>query len=196
MKNASYMVWPVRTVGRQLVNVFFTGQRKCFDDKGKVISCSKNPLQSIAVQAGIKWPKPRFSVNGDTVIDCLTELTWTRDASCSQVFITWKDAEHMVEQMNIKKFFGFDDWRIPHILELESLIDLERHSPALPEDHPFENVRDFYWSATTSVYETRYAWALYMKDGALGVGFKANPEFFLWPVRGRSNMVSLLIAND
>jgi hypothetical protein len=28
-----------------------------------------------------------------------------------------------------------------------------------------------------------------MQDGALGVGFKVNPEFFLWPVRGRSNLV-------
>jgi hypothetical protein len=89
--------------------------------------------------------------------------------------------------MNIKMDFGFNDWRIPHIRELESLIDLEMHSPALPADHPFINIQDFYWSGTTSIYEPRYAWALYIQDGALGVGFKANPEFFLWPVRGKLN---------
>ncbi len=189
IKHASYMVWPVRSVGQQLVNVFFTGQHKCFDHRGSVILCNKNPLQFSAVQAGIAWPNPRFDVNGDTVTDHLSGLTWAKNASFSQVFITWKDAGHMVEQMNIKKVFGFDDWRIPHILELESLIDLEMHSPALQEDHPFDNIQDFYWSGTTSIYETRYAWALYMQDGALGVGFKANPEFFLWPVRGRANMV-------
>jgi hypothetical protein len=188
MKHASYMVWPVRSVGRPMVNVFFTGQHKCFDDRGNEISCNRNPLQYSAVQAGIEWPKPRFSVNGDTVTDRLSRLTWTRNASCSRVFINWKDAGHMVEQMNIKKVFGFDDWRLPHILELESLIDLDMHSPALPEGHPFTNIQDYYWSGTTSIYETRYAWTLYLQDGALGVGFKADPEFFLWPVRGRPNM--------
>jgi hypothetical protein len=189
MKHASYMVWPVRSIGRQPVNVFFTGQHKCFDEKGNAISCIKNPLQHAAVQSGIEWPKPRFEIDGDTVADRLSGLSWTRNASYSNTFITWKDAMHMVQQMNIKMDFGFNDWRIPHILELESLIDLEMHSPALPADHPFDNIHDFYWSGTTSIYETRYAWALYMQDGALGVGFKANPEFLLWPVRGRSNFI-------
>ncbi|MGM0404194.1 MAG: DUF1566 domain-containing protein, partial [Thermodesulfobacteriota bacterium] len=77
----------------------------------------------------------------------------------------------------------FSDWRMPGIREIESLTDLGRHSPALPEAHPFSDVSDFYWSATTSMYEQRYAWTFYMKDGAVGVGFKENPEFSLWPVR-------------
>jgi hypothetical protein len=189
VKYASYMVWPVRSVDQQMVNVFFTGQKRCFDDQGNVISFNENPLQYAAVQAGIEWPKPRFDINGDTVTDRLSGLIWTRNASYSQDFINWKDAGHMIQQMNIKMDFGFNDWRMPHIRELASLIDLEMHSPALPADHPFHNVEAFYWSGTTSIYETRYAWALYMQDGALGVGFKANPEFFLWPVRGRVNMV-------
>lgn len=189
MKHASYMVWPVRSVDRQPVNVFFTGQQRCFDEQGNTISCNKSSLQHSAIQAGIEWPKPRFDANGDTVTDILSGLTWTRNASYSNVFINWKDAGYMVQQMNTKRDFGFNDWRIPHIRELESLIDLEMHSPALPADHPFKNNEDFYWSGTTSIYESRYAWALYMKDGAIGVGFKPNPEFFLWPVRGRSNLV-------
>jgi hypothetical protein len=189
MKHASYMVWPVRSVGGQPVNVFFTGQHKCFDEQGNAISCNKNPTQHAAVQAGIEWPTPRFDIDGDTVTDRLSGLTWTRNASYSNVFINWKDAGQMIQQMNSKMDFGFNDWRIPHIRELESLIDLEMHSPALPADQPFADIHDFYWSGTTSIYETRYAWALYMEDGAIGVGFKANPEFFLWPVRGRSNLV-------
>jgi hypothetical protein len=59
-----------------------------------------------------------------------------------------------------------------------------RHSPALPSDHPFNDVQDFYWSFTTSRYDTEYAWTLYLKDGAVGVGFKRFAEFFLWPVTG------------
>jgi hypothetical protein len=189
MKQSSYMVWPVRSVKRQSVDIFFTGQYHCYDDMGRIISCNKDPLQHAAVQAGIEWPKPRFDFNEDTVNDWLSGLTWTRNASYSKNSISWEDAGHMIQQMNAEMDFGFNDWRIPHIRELESLIDLAMHSPALPIDHPFVSMDDFYWSKTTSIYETRYAWTLYMQDGALGVGFKANPEFFLWPVRGRSNLV-------
>jgi hypothetical protein len=184
IKNDSYMVWPVRSVRQEAANVYFTGQHTCYDDMGNFIPCNIGPLQHRAVQAGIEWPKPRFDVTGDTVTDYLSGLTWTRNTSFSKVFINWNDAAQLIQKMNTNMEFGFDDWRIPHIQELESLIDLGTHSPALPVDHSFTNIQDFYWSGTTSVYEPRYAWALYMKDGALGVGYKANPEFFLWPVRG------------
>lgn len=79
---------------------------------------------------------------------------------------------------------GHLDWRMPNIRELESLVDLCADSPALAPDHPFGNVREVYWSSTTSVYEPRYAWALYTRDGMVGVGFKPDAVFHLWPVRG------------
>ncbi len=189
MKYASYMVWPVRPIKEQAVNVFCTGQQRSYDDQGNEIPYDENTYQHAAIQSGIEWPTPRFDVGENTVTDRLSGLVWTRNASFGQTVINWKDAGHMILQMNSRNVFGFDDWRIPHIRELESLLDLKMHSPALPENHPFENIEDFYWSCTTSVYETRYAWALYMQDGALGVGFKADPEFFLWPVRGRSSLI-------
>jgi hypothetical protein len=40
---------------------------------------------------------PRFNVNGDTVTDRLSGLTWTRNASYSHVFINWKDAGHIIQ---------------------------------------------------------------------------------------------------
>jgi hypothetical protein len=78
---------------------------------------------------------------------------------------------------------GHCDWRLPNIRELESLVDLSAHSPALPIDHPFVSVQDTYWSSTNSVYEPRFAWALYTQDGIVGVAFKPGDGFFLWPVR-------------
>ena len=189
MKYASYMVWPVRSIDGKAVNVSFTGQQRCYDDQGNEIPAVVNSLQHVAIQSGIEWPKPRFDGMENTVIDRLSGLFWTRNSSYEHIAVNWKEAWDIIEKMNMKKVFGFDDWRIPHIRELESLIDLNMHSPALPENHPFGNVGNFYWSGTTSSYETRYAWALYLQDGAIGVGFKANPEFFLWPVRGNSNLL-------
>ena len=88
----------------------------------------------------------------------------------------------LVDVLNRGKLGGCHDWRLPNIRELESFIDLGYHSPALPTGHPFVNVQDAYWSSTTSVYEPRYAWTLYCRDGIVGVGFKPHEDFYVWPV--------------
>ncbi len=54
--------------------------------------------------------------------------------------------------------------------------------PALPAGHPFIDVRDVYWSSTTSLYEPDWAWSLYLDKGAVGVGQKAQARFHVWAV--------------
>jgi hypothetical protein len=85
--------------------------------------------------------------------------------------------------MNKTRAHGFSDWRLPTIGELERLTDLDCHSPALPASHPFFHVQDYYWSTTTSAYDSQYAWVLYTRDGVVGVGYKPLKEFYVWPVR-------------
>jgi hypothetical protein len=71
---------------------------------------------------------------------------------------------------------------LPNINELESLVDCSRSRPALPEAASFVNVRDGYWSSTTSVYEPDWAWAFYPEFGAVGVGQKRGVHFYVWAV--------------
>jgi hypothetical protein len=93
--------------------------------------------------------------------------------------LNWKSALYLIEKMNREYKYGHDDWRLPKIVELESLTDLSQHSPALPVDHLFVNVQEFYWFSTTSKYDINYAWVLNMKDGAAGLGYKPLSEFYL-----------------
>ncbi|MFW6297792.1 MAG: DUF1566 domain-containing protein [Desulfosalsimonas sp.] len=181
MKYASCMLWPVR-VEKEPAGVFKTGQYRCFDETGLEISC-ENTGQDAHMLIGRPWPDPRFNSSSRTVYDHLSGLTWTRHPE-SDCLLNWHDALERVKSMNLNKKHGYNDWRMPGIRELENLVDLGSHSPALPCNHPFDKTEMFYWSSTTSKYEPRYAWALYLQDGALGVGFKANAEFYLWPVRG------------
>ncbi len=183
MKYASYMVWPVRNLdGSQPVTVFQTGQVNCYDTNGNVIPCGGTG-QDADVRSGQALPENRFSKEGRCVLDRATGLTWLQDANLFKNSISWQKAHDLVSEMNHRKESGYGDWRIPGIRELESLTDMGRHSPALPEGHPFQDVQDFYWSSTTSRYNQSYAWALYAVDGIIGVAHKPLSEFFLWPVR-------------
>ena len=136
-------------------------------------------------------PMPRFKARDDMVEDCWTGLRWTSRAHSGASRMTWEDAFSAAAALNQNQHGGCTDWRLPNIRELESLVDLTRHSPALAKGHPFQEVQVGYWSATTSVYEPRYAWVLYMQDGAVGVGFKTEATFSAWAVAGDDKMPSV-----
>ncbi|MBW2107762.1 MAG: DUF1566 domain-containing protein [Deltaproteobacteria bacterium] len=158
MKHGSYMVWPVRG--------------------GSLAPCDASCRQATDHGLGL-----RFSRGDQTVVDRFTGLEWTKRASGLPGPVNWKSALKAVEQMNAECAHGSSDWRLPNIRELESLVDLIFHSPALPQDHPFDHVQAYYWSSTTSAYDPSYAWVLYLVDGAVGVGYKQNQDFFAWAVR-------------
>ena len=117
------------------------------------------------------------------VCDRLTGLSWAATAPT----LTWNAALEVAQNLKRRATAGLKDWRLPNIRELESLVDLARHSPALPAGFPRGDIPEGCWSSTTSVYEPRYAWVLYLRDGAVGVGFKPEATFHAWAVAGPSS---------
>lgn len=182
MKHGSYMVWPVRGGHGDLLYLPRTGQKTCFDKSGAVTPCADTG-QDADFRMGAVWPEIRFARREDTVADHLTGLTWTRNADLADTVVTWQSALKVIHKMNAGKAYGYRDWRLPNIRELESLTDMGSHTPALPAGHPFEGVGEGYWSSTTSTYDPRYAWVLYMVDGSIGVGYKPGRTFLIWAVR-------------
>jgi hypothetical protein len=183
-KDQYYLVWPVRGDGSEVLAR--TGQEKCYDEKGGEIDCSDSG-QDGEYRLGVSPPKPRFEVERETVIDRFTGLVWLKNADFANGPLNWREALDAVEKINRDGVGGRSDWRLPNIRTLELLVDCSQHSPALPHNHPFTNLRDVYWSSTTSFFETDWAWALYLEKGALGVGFKKDSRFFLWPVTYGNN---------
>ncbi len=179
-KDQECMVWPVRGESQVIPS---TNQRKCYLPDGEECTCDGTG-QDGQYQMGIKWPKPRFVVKDEVVEDLLTGLFWTREADLTNRMVTWNEALKRVEELGQEKYCGFSDWRLPNINELESLVDCSQHTPALSVPNPFQRVREFYWSSTTSFYEPSWAWALYMFKGAVGVGLKRLKNFYVWAVRG------------
>lgn len=183
MKHGSYLVWPVRTAD-QGSRLSGTGQRHCYTADGRPTDC-RGTGQDGDTRTGIPWPNPRFEVRQMTVVDHLTGLIWDVVADLAGRPLSWEAALQAVSTANAQQRHGHSDWRLPGVRELESLCDMATHAPALPQAHPFVQVRSFYWSASTSRYDPRYAWALYLEDGAVGVGYKPLAEFFVWAVSKR-----------
>jgi hypothetical protein len=128
--------------------------------------------------------KKRFMANGDSFYDRLTCRYWYAGNKLNDGARPWKEAIRAVEKLNQTREAGCGPWRLPNIRELESLIDDRNHSPAFADGFFINSLRDGYWSSTTSLYEPRYAWVLYPLDGAIGVGYKPNADFYVLAVRG------------
>jgi hypothetical protein len=138
------------------------------------------------LEKGVDWPGTRFTADTDTVTDNLTGLMWSRDASPeaggSEVEqVTWSTALTYCDDMSLA---GHDDWRLPNIKELQSLIDFSQYNPALPSN-PFTGVQGGYWSSTTDGNNTTYAWGMDLANGTVSSGgFIKTGDHYVWPVRG------------
>ena len=140
-------------------------------------------------QTGIGWTGTRFKVgmgiSSNCVTDTLTGLMWLRNPDSTSR--TWSSAITYCDGLDGSTGRGgFVDWRLPNIRELQSLIDYGRKLPALPSNHPFENVvSSWYWSSTTYLDAPQYAWCVHFSNGYV---FNAEPgktgKLFVWPVRG------------
>ncbi len=155
-----------------------------------------------ALQAGVAWPDPRFTDNGDgTVTDHLTGLIWLKKANCPESARDWPTAMGDVAQLNTDgtmngKVCGDTsngsshqtDWRLPNIRELQSLIDFQNVGPALPAGHPFTGLNPVdYWSSTTAPGSgppgQEWKWLLSSNFGIVTFTEQTTELTYAWPVR-------------
>lgn len=134
-------------------------------------------------QSGGTVAEARFTASGHVFYDRLTRRTWLDDTRPGDGPLSWQQALDRIKVINEDVVENSRHWRLPNIRELESLVDLTAHSPALAPGCPVRRPEEGYWSATTSLYEPGYAWVLYTRDGAIGVGFKPQKDFYLLAVR-------------
>lgn len=146
-KSAAHMVLPVRGVSAILPET-----------------------PELAVARGVPWPEPRFEVTDGEALDRLTGLVWLARVLPDEGAATWQEA------LDAARSLG-GGWRLPSIYEMESLVDASRAWPALPFGHPFPGDLDGVWSATSSGFDTAWAWVLYFGKGAVGVGHKPGRHF-------------------
>ena len=136
------------------------------------------------LEMGVSSPDPRFTDNGNgTVTDNLTGLMWTKDAQQISGTRDWYQA---INECNGLSFANHDDWRLPNVRELHSLIDFA-NDPPLPLGHLFYNVQlsNYYWSSTTDRRGSGNltAWYVGIFCGSVNTWGK-DTNYFVWCVRG------------
>ena len=121
-----------------------------------------------------------FNTNQDVVLDNDSGLMWTRDANIDGQ-MDWYAATNYCATLD---HAGHDDWRLPSIGELTSLIDTGYSNPALTIGHPFVNVQSAeYWSSTRSAGGTGLPYEMNMATGQGNYRSETHP-YYVWPVRG------------
>ncbi|MCP4399375.1 MAG: DUF1566 domain-containing protein [bacterium] len=88
----------------------------------------------------------RFDKQKQIILDRATGLMW-QNANLPKKQLTYQDARAYVKTLNTKKFAGHEDWRLPTIPELISLVEEEKQENNLYLDPLFDvdkNV-NYYW---------------------------------------------------
>jgi Protein of unknown function (DUF1566) len=174
-----------------------TGQSACWDDQGASRSCPGTGEDG-ETQAGLLWPTPRFTDNGDgTITDNLTGLDWLKDGNCPgtamgwQAALTWIASTLNTGGTACASYTAgtFTDWRLPNANEYVSLADISQATPALPIGHPFINVvngasNENYWSSSTPAGIPTSAMSFWIGFGGLWAFDKDTESLYVWAVRG------------
>jgi len=95
--------------------------------------------------------------------DTRTHLMWEDTPHVRETKITQPRAK---EYCHALKIGGFEDWRLPTIHEILSIVDYTRISPALLKTFSYVEDESFYWTQTRVADEDDAFWGVNFKRGA------------------------------
>ena len=130
------------------------------------------------------WPNSRYTVhNNGTITDTDTGLMWQQcsdgqtgdDCSGDTASThTWQQALQLAAKDTTA---GYNDWRLPNIKELASLVAYDRYRPSINEDFFPNTAIATYWSSSPYVSAAGYsnvAWLVNFNDGNVYNYYRGN----------------------
>ncbi|MCP4353986.1 MAG: DUF1566 domain-containing protein [Desulfobacterales bacterium] len=126
-----------------------------------------------------------FIINSDnTITDTDTGLIWQMQTADSAM--SWEEAIVYCENLSLA---GYNDWRLPNIRELKSIVDYSRYDPAIDVEFFPDTLSSAYWSSSTGATHSGNAW--HVNFGSLTDTYnnKSNARY-VRAVRGGQNRLS------
>ena len=137
-----------------------------------------------AVSAGDRFT---LTLNGEAVKDNKTSLVW--EQAPDRDFDVWNAS---VARCVTKEVGGQKGWRAPTKDELATLIDPDRKDPALPNGHPFSNIRsDIFWSSTPHASDDILAYYVSFFTGQV-ISDQKSQTRRMWCVLGKNSQSELI----
>ncbi len=125
-------------------------------------------------------PLVRDATN-NTVYDPNTNLTWQDDSDVLKR--GWKTWEEAIEYCKSSTLGGHNDWRLPNVNELLSIVDISLKNPALKTEFENENHASFWTSTGMTAFKTSYAYIVNFFYGEANPWFKKTEKYSVRCVR-------------
>ena len=159
-----------------------TGQTKCYTLSGSEFPCVGTG-QDGELKPGLAWPDPRFTDNTDgTITDNLTGIIWMQNMqtagptegfaglNCTKggTSVNWQEALDHLKCLNTYSYLGFNDWRLPTVAELASIVTYDvadQHNWLSSSGFMIPSIagssgKYYYWSSTTRTDNSGNAFAM------------------------------------
>ena len=151
----SVYYWSSKPYGTNYVQLL----RLCY---GNIYHFSSSYNQSSSLKVvcvrGNELPKASFTtqtISGEIVVkDSTTGLMWQKTYPSSTTY-TWQNALKYCESL---VYAGYDDWRLPNKNELASLLNYDKSAAPYSDFPDMPSTDNYFWSSSTVVYGTYYAW--------------------------------------
>ena len=120
----------------------------------------------------------RMLDNGDgTVTDTKTALMWQQGEPGE---MTWADA---ITYCDNTQLAGYDDWRLPNMNELQSIVDYHEYAPSGNTTAFPGMIQSRYWSSTTSSNDADWAMHVGFNGGSV-LSTRKSDSSYVRAVRG------------
>lgn len=181
------------------------GVQTSVDNVETLIMNLQDSVDMLNIESGFTFPGDgltgaplQYQDNGDqTFLDLNTGLMWEMkvagggtcavDLHAVDALCTWAEATgDWIDAINAEGgtgFAGHNDWRVPTVKELQSLIDYSTFDPAV--SFPGAVAAMFYWSSTPNAEFPTFAWSVLFNSGFLSITDKTS-DGHVRAVRGGS----------
>lgn len=117
----------------------------------------------------------RFVVKDEIVTDAKSGLQWEADHHGP---MSWNEAQKYAESLRLG---GHEDWRVPTLEELVTLIDYSKYRPA----STFPGMpNDYFWLSSSYAGSASNAWAVHFSYGSVSYSGKTATYYVRCVRRG------------